>query len=525
VHDLAVSAVEHLARATRALDNGALDEALTELVEGWRTCRHERIANLVDAVSERVTPGRPRPGGTKIEDKQKRWYAMADKNDPANIGPLLATLVDIKKSEPLRDRITTLSRLPADPRVAAALVTLVLEQLPVPGATGISPVRVALRTIVSIGDRRQLPALQRLIGLETPVGKARHFVTEQAPRFIVEFERTAPAELDVALLAVVEDLEACLVETQPAGGARADAEALFAAVYANPDDDTPRVVLADYLQQCGDPRGEFIALQLARAAGGPRSKRESELLRASGRDLLGPIEPMVLKSNLVYERGFLSRCGIKCDSLVVDPLAQRPEWATVTDVDIGNIRARDDDEFLARMPVLRVIRGIWGVPAPRPRLEELYMDHFEGRAVPALTLESFPALRRLGIDRAWATIDELDPLWSSSLGQQLVSVSIAFSRYDHGDVMRLLELPIENIVATEGRWRFELTGAKLAVTYWPPYSRAGTETFDALAASLGRLSMRRIRDIVVDAGDVPLPPTIVEAVARFAQPTHSSSRA
>jgi uncharacterized protein (TIGR02996 family) len=519
VHDLAVTAVEHLARATRALDSGALEEALTELLEGWRACRHERIASLVEIVSERITPGRPRPGGTKIEDKQKQWYAMADKKDPANIGPLLATLVDIKKSEPLRDRITTLSRLPADPRVAAALVTLVLEQLPVPGATGISPARVALNAIVSIADRRQLPALQRMIGLTTPVGKARNFVTERTPRFIAELERTAPAELDAALLAVVEDLEACLAETQPNNASRADAEALFAAVYANPDDDTPRVVLADCLQECGDPRGEFIALQLARAAGGPRSKRESELLRASGRDWLGAIEPMVLKGNLVFERGFLSRCGIKCDSLVVDPLAQRPEWATVTDVDVGNIRARDYKEFLARMPALRVIRGVWGVPAPRPRLEELYMDHFEGSAVPKLTLESFPALRRLGIAKAWATVAEVEPLWSSPLAQQLVSVSIRFDRYDHGDALRLLELPIENIATIAGAWAFELAGPKLTVKYWPPYSRPDHGSFDALVASLGRLSTRRIRDVTVDAGDVPLSPTIVEAVARFAQRT------
>ncbi|MBA2541405.1 MAG: TIGR02996 domain-containing protein [Deltaproteobacteria bacterium] len=43
-----------------------------------------------------------------------------------------------------------------------------------------------------------------------------------------------------------------------------NAAELFAAVYASPDDDGPRSVLADLLQEQGDPRGEFIALQLAR---------------------------------------------------------------------------------------------------------------------------------------------------------------------------------------------------------------------------------------------------------------------
>jgi uncharacterized protein (TIGR02996 family) len=38
---------------------------------------------------------------------------------------------------------------------------------------------------------------------------------------------------------------------------------LFAAVYEDPDDDGPRALLADVLQERGDPRGQFIALQLA----------------------------------------------------------------------------------------------------------------------------------------------------------------------------------------------------------------------------------------------------------------------
>lgn len=41
-------------------------------------------------------------------------------------------------------------------------------------------------------------------------------------------------------------------------------------ILAQPDDDRPRLVLADLLSQRGDPRGEFIALQ-CRAAADPRS--------------------------------------------------------------------------------------------------------------------------------------------------------------------------------------------------------------------------------------------------------------
>lgn len=61
---------------------------------------------------------------------------------------------------------------------------------------------------------------------------------------------------------------------------------LLAAIRAAPDDDGPRLVLADLLQDRGDPRGELIAVQcaLARlAANAPEraelAKRESELMR------------------------------------------------------------------------------------------------------------------------------------------------------------------------------------------------------------------------------------------------------
>ena len=42
-------------------------------------------------------------------------------------------------------------------------------------------------------------------------------------------------------------------------------------IYAEPDNDDARLVYADYLQERGDPRGEFIALQYARDASAPES--------------------------------------------------------------------------------------------------------------------------------------------------------------------------------------------------------------------------------------------------------------
>ena len=53
-------------------------------------------------------------------------------------------------------------------------------------------------------------------------------------------------------------------------------DAFLRAVLADPDDDAPRLVYADWLEERGDPRGEFIRLQCAAAAlpaGDPRATR------------------------------------------------------------------------------------------------------------------------------------------------------------------------------------------------------------------------------------------------------------
>ncbi len=106
-----------------------------------------------------------------------------------------------------------------------------------------------------------------------------------------------------------------------------DAE-LLAAIYAAPADDAPRAVYADWLQQRGDPRGEFIALQLLRAHGGgtpEQADREHELVTAHGPDWLAPL-PIAKTAAVRFERGFVSACE------TAGFLDENPAWATVRDV-------------------------------------------------------------------------------------------------------------------------------------------------------------------------------------------------
>jgi uncharacterized protein (TIGR02996 family) len=112
---------------------------------------------------------------------------------------------------------------------------------------------------------------------------------------------------------------------------------LLAAIYEHPDDDAPRLVYADALQERGDPRGELIALQirLATEAGQPAMRvRERELLREHGDDWLGALSPIALPP-FAFERGFLAMITIDGRKHeLVERLAGDPSWATIRRVAI-----------------------------------------------------------------------------------------------------------------------------------------------------------------------------------------------
>jgi uncharacterized protein (TIGR02996 family) len=108
---------------------------------------------------------------------------------------------------------------------------------------------------------------------------------------------------------------------------------LYAAVYAAPADDAPRSVLADALQEAGDPRGEFIALQLA----GQGTPREAALLRKHRKVWLGALAPAIRREGMrdgagkpVFRRGFLAAATVDDDGR--GWAGRSPEWATVEEL-------------------------------------------------------------------------------------------------------------------------------------------------------------------------------------------------
>jgi uncharacterized protein (TIGR02996 family) len=85
---------------------------------------------------------------------------------------------------------------------------------------------------------------------------------------------------------------------------------LFQAIFEDIDDDAVRLVYADFLEEKGDPRGEFIRLQVTRQRDGDHpnpSPREQSLLDRYFSDWTHEAHPLdASKVQLHFERGFIA---------------------------------------------------------------------------------------------------------------------------------------------------------------------------------------------------------------------------
>lgn len=99
-------------------------------------------------------------------------------------------------------------------------------------------------------------------------------------------------------------------------------EALLKEIWAHPEDDAPRQVLADALTEKNDPLGEFISLQLAYAHGRftPFSlHRIRELARKHRHRFLAPLAGQVGRGDVTFERGFLAEAHLTDKASLSNP--------------------------------------------------------------------------------------------------------------------------------------------------------------------------------------------------------------
>ncbi len=392
-----------LAGAKAALDKGDHATALQKALAAWFACKHERIVAVIEALSSYAAQDRAPPGGKTVAEKQAAWLALEAKRDPSDLEHLLATLPAIKRTAELEVRLARLARRLPDPRISKALHALIAEP----------PLKSALKPMLDIvaktGDPRSDGALEHLV---------RH--SNAALRSLLRTTRASvrwqPGVLSSAAKAHLTAIERSLAARAPA---RRDLTSLFAAVYADLGDDGARSVLADALQEVGDPRGEFIALQLARGRSGERKPREAALWKRHGRDWLEPIAAAVDQESVVFERGFLAKCRLQ--SYSDEALAAREAWKTVEEVEVED----DAQPFVDAMPALRVLSSDRGRHVPsHPHLQDLSLQHLLESEVTQLCSRALPSLRSLAIVECH-NLRQMSAFLGSTLASQLRSLSVS----------------------------------------------------------------------------------------------------
>jgi uncharacterized protein (TIGR02996 family) len=162
---------------------------------------------------------------------------------------------------------------------------------------------------------------------------------------------------------------------------------LFEEICRDPDDDMPRLILADWLEERGDPRGEFIRLQCQQAADESVTSLDSDL-RIRGDELLREFEPQWVGSlaahcsQWTFRRGFVEFAATTAEQFIKHGarwLAEHPLQSVALSVSRGDLGR------LAGCPHLARLRGL------------SLGSHWIETSDLARLLESphFPALRRL----------------------------------------------------------------------------------------------------------------------------------
>ncbi len=147
--------------------------------------------------------------------------------------------------------------------------------------------------------------------------------------------------------------------------ARPEVLALLQACKDQPDDDTPRLILADWLEEHGDPRGTFVRIQCLTAHLPEADPRRRDLLcqaralrTAHQASWLGPLAPLVGLCS--FQRG-LVQLSLNEDQLALLQrldLLESEAWAWVEGLGFHSIQQPYQWNTLVESPLLSTITSL-----------------------------------------------------------------------------------------------------------------------------------------------------------------------
>lgn len=255
---------------------------------------------------------------------------------------------------------------------------------------------------------------------------------------------------------------------------------LLDAVLARPDDDAPRRVYADWLEEQGDPRGEFIAVQCELAAGGVEpsrraalEERERALLNLHQAAWLGPLSTEA--ASVSFSRGFLA------EVTVLDVDAVEAAQAALLKEPVRTLvfaaRRRVEVARILSWPWLATVRELefrssrWS-PAPMGR---------EGLAT-LLSTRRLRGLTSLGLSGQWVRDEGAHLLGTTDAFGALTALSLTSDSLTSSGVEALSKAPW-----FPGLTRLSLTDDELGADSAEVLARVRFKRLERLALSSNRL--------------------------------------
>ncbi|QSQ21900.1 TIGR02996 domain-containing protein [Pyxidicoccus parkwayensis] len=413
-----LSIVEHGREAVLALRRRDDAAALEHLLGAWRQSQSERIASLVERLSQWLTVG-----GVPISFDQRSFVLSPP--GIVELPLLLAGLRELAQQRPegkkMSDKLKAFSPCSADPRFTPALLDI--ARLPV---ARVPEVRQALCNLfVEMWDPRAVRPLRELHAEFDPLSAF-------AEALAVTLERIAPRvrampPLPPEVESQCEEMEAALDDRGVLNALDTVSEELLSRVYADPEDVSARLVLADHLLERGHPLGELIMLQCSPQADRGRIGKLLEVNAPLWSSVLGPY---VQHADTRFERGFPSFVRLRAGprSPLLEPTVH---WRTVRAVDLSRCEVPDLAKWLSH-PHLRGVTVVKGaVPSLVRALagKEYGVQHLEvSRSDTTYERELFARLVRL------PKLTRLFMHGATPLSVQECSKSPLASRLEHFEV-------------------------------------------------------------------------------------------
>ncbi len=307
--------------------------ALEALLLVWRSIRAPELAQLIEVLSDRIRASRP---PLPVRKAKSSWLNLARHENSADLGRLLESVGPQEGG--LQEKIEALRNWSPDPRIAAALLGLLQREH-----------RPTMLFEIALGllmhaDPRSLEPIKEYGGA---------FMTETAHALEDLWSQPCPA-------GVLEALVKRIGRRKPRSDKDVEQE-LLAAVYDAPKDDAPRMIYADWLLERGDPRGEFIVLQLEktrRALTAQEQAQEKLLIERHATRWLGVFATAIVgRRDFEFSRGFPHAFWLKLrDADQAQRLYSSPAWATVEVLRLG--AGVEHAAPLLELPGLKRIGGL-----------------------------------------------------------------------------------------------------------------------------------------------------------------------